>query len=260
MHFMRAQLTDISVKLFFIYGIFCITPPAYADHYIQSGPLFKDCPVCPEMVVIPKGEYSYTDPWDARSQFRKKSPTKRIKVKSFAIAKTEITQRQWLAVMHCMPQQPRQCDDCPVVNISWDDAKYFVYKISKSTGKKYRLPADFEWEYACRGGDQEAFCGSNSIDTIGWYLGNSEGQAHEVAQKHPNHFGLYDMSGNVREWVNDCYQEKVNGLWQCSEVKFYRNGSWRYSSENVTFGKKCHFSDSLSSDDLGFRPAVDILP
>jgi len=238
----------------------CLIIPAYADHYIHSGPTFKDCDACPDMIVIPKGGYIYTNPWSERSRFRAKAPPKYVNVESFALAKTEVTQRQWLAIMNCMPRQPQQCDDCPIVNISWDDAKYFVYKLSKATGKKYRLPADIEWEYACRAGGHEAYCGSDFIDYVGWYSANSDGKAHEVAQKHPNRFGLYDMSGNAREWINDCLQEKVNGVWQCSELKSYRNGSWRYSPDNLSVGTRDFYSDALSSDDLGFRPAMDILP
>jgi formylglycine-generating enzyme required for sulfatase activity len=237
-----------------------LAPRVFAEHYIQSGPTFKSCPVCPEMVVIPTGKFTYVNPWDARSRWRKKSLPKDVNVAAFALAKTEITQRQWLEIMDCMPKQPHQCDDCPVVGISWDDAQYFVYKLSKATGKKYRLPTDIEWEYACRSGSSNTYCGSDLVDYVSWYSDNSGGRSHEVAKKHPNNFGLYDMSGNVREWVNDCFQEKVNWIWQCSEVKAYRNGSWRYSPENVSVGKKDYYSDSLSSDDLGFRPAMDISP
>jgi len=245
-------------RMVLIFAIAHLIVPAHADHYIQSGPTFKDCEACPEMVVIPKGGYSYTNPWSERSHFREKLTPRDVNVNSFALAKTEITQRQWLAIINFMPKQPHQCDDCPVVNISWDDAKYYVYKLSKATGKKYRLPTDIEWEYACRAGRHKSHCGSD-VNSVAWHAGNSDGRAHEVAQKLPNHFGLYDMSGNVREWLNDCLQEKTNGTWQCSEVKGLRNGSWRYSSDNVSIGEKNFLPGHFHRDDLGIRPAMDVI-
>lgn len=242
--------------------IFSTVFPAYAD---QSGPTFKDCPVCPEMVVIPGGSFNMGSD-DGQSSER---PMHKVNVPSFALAKTEVTQGQWQAIMGCNPSHNKECgDDCPVENVSWDDAQYFVYKLSKATGNRYRLPSEAEWEYACRAGSQETYCGSDILDYVGWYLDNSSRRIHKVGQKHPNRFGLYDMSGNVREWVEDCWNSDYKGAptngaaWKTGtcEMKVRRDGSWNYSSENTRATVRDWFTDMLSNDNLGFRPAMDIRP
>lgn len=173
------------------------------------GKAVKDCPDCPEMVVIPAGGFQMGEN-DAK-------PVHTVSIgRPFAMAKTEVTQSQWRAVMGTNPSKFARCDDCPVEGISWNDAQRYVEKLSRMTSKIYRLPSEAEWEYACRAGGRHEYCGSDTVDAVAWHgavlgSGNSDGKTHPVAQKQSNAFGLHDMSGNVSEWVEDCYHEHYSG-------------------------------------------------
>jgi formylglycine-generating enzyme required for sulfatase activity len=128
-----------------------------------------------------------------------------------------------------------------VEQVSWDDVQTFIEKFNAKTEKKYRLPSEAEWEYACRAGAQQEYCGGDNPDTVSWYgglakpAGNSGKATNPVATKQPNAFGLYDMSGNVWEWVEDVYHDSYKGApadgsaWQGdSNLRVPRGGSWSY--------------------------------
>jgi formylglycine-generating enzyme required for sulfatase activity len=98
-------------------------------------------------------------------------------------------------------------DNCPVDNVSWNEVQDFVSRLnSRSSGSKYRLPTEAEWEYAARsGGKRELYSGGNDVDRVAWYDGNSDYRLHPVGAKAPNRLGLHDMSGNIWEMTNDWY-------------------------------------------------------
>lgn len=124
--------------------------------------------------------------------------------KDYEIGKYEVTQKEWRDIMGDNPSHFKSCgDDCPVEQISWSDAKRFITKLNQRSEKEYRLPSEEEWLYACTGGRTDAYCGGNDVTALAWYAANSGGATHPVGQKQPNGFGLYDMSGNVAEWVAD---------------------------------------------------------
>jgi formylglycine-generating enzyme required for sulfatase activity len=149
----------------------------------KPGESFRDCIDCPEMMVLPAGS---TGP-------------------AFAMGKYEVTQGQWRAIMGNNPSKFSNCgDNCPVERVSWNDAKDFISRLNNKTGKQYRLPSEAEWEYACRAGGKNEYCGSDSADSVAWHSGNSGKSTHPAGRKQPNAFGLYDMSGNVWELVEDC--------------------------------------------------------
>ena len=103
----------------------------------------------------------------------------------------------------------RRCgDDCPVEQISWYEAQEFAQRLSQKTGKPYRLPSEAEWEYAARAGSggSWSFGGSDAmVGEFSWFSSNSQSRTQKVAQKKPNEFGLFDVHGNVSEWVADCF-------------------------------------------------------
>lgn len=168
---------------------------------------FQDCPECPVMVEIPAGSFQMGSNADATSK-----PIHRVSLKSFAMGKTEVTQVQWKAIMGNNPSKFQDCgDNCPVEQVSWDDAKVYIQRLNAKTGKQYRLPSESEWEYACRAGGKHKYCGSDTIDAVAWYKENSDGVSHRVAGKQANAFALYDMEGNVLEWVEDCVNGSYNG-------------------------------------------------
>lgn len=198
----------------------------------QSGKVFKDCPDCPEMVVIPEGSF------DMGGIEANEQPNHRVTFKkAFAIGKAEVTQGQWKAIMGNNPSKYSDCGyNCPVENISWSDAKEYIKKLNAKTGKEYRLPSEAEWEYACRAGGQNEYCGSDDVDKVAWFTSNSEDSTHPVAQRQANAWGLFDMSGNVYEWVEDSYHGSYNGApndgseWGGDgTTRVTRGGSWPFN-------------------------------
>lgn len=242
------------------------------------GKVVKDCPDCPDMVVIPAGGFQMGEN-DAK-------PVHTVTIgRPFAMAKTEVTQSQWRTVMGTNPSKFARCDDCPVEGISWNDAQRYVEKLSRMTSKIYRLPSEAEWEYACRAGGRQEYCGSDTVDTVAWHgavlgSGNSDGKTHPVGQKQSNAFGLHDMSGNVSEWVQDCYHEHYSGgpvdgrAWTTGEggrakiageqdsakgieeckSRVLRGGSWLSWPQNARSAHRLSLPPDSSGSSFGFRP------
>jgi formylglycine-generating enzyme required for sulfatase activity len=118
----------------------------------------------------------------------------------------------------------------PVIHVSWNDANEYCNWLSRKTAKNYRLPTEAEWEYAARGGNQSrgyTYSGSNNVDEVAWYNGNSGSATHAVGQKGPNEMGLYDMSGNVWEWCKDWYGGDYYKISPAIEPKGPSDGSYR---------------------------------
>jgi len=227
--------------------------------------VFVDCPDCPEMVVIPAGGFDM-----GGGEEDNEMPLHHVTIsRSFAMGKTEITQGQWRAVMGNNPSHfSNSGDNFPVEKVSWDDAQAFIQKLSARTGKKYRLPAEAEWEYACRAGAWDDYCGSNNVASVAWYgafakpVGTSSNRTNPVARKQANAFGLYDMSGNVTEWVEDNFHENYNGaptdgsVWAGSaKERVVRGGSWGNTTEYVRAAFRHGFEPGTRSVSTGFRVA-----
>jgi formylglycine-generating enzyme required for sulfatase activity len=129
--------------------------------------------------------------------------------KAFYLGKHEVTQGQWQAVMGNNPSNFKGDANRPVENVSWDDVQEFIRKLNaKEGGSTYRLPTEAEWEYAARAGTTMAYSFGNDAEQLGkyaWYGANAGGTTHPVGQRESNARGLYDMHGNVWEWVQDWY-------------------------------------------------------
>jgi formylglycine-generating enzyme required for sulfatase activity len=174
------------------------------------GQIIKDCADCPTMVVIPAGRFEM-----GSILSRDEQPIHSVNVSGFLLGRTEVTQGQWKAVMGSNPSRFNQCgEDCPVEQVSWNEAQDFARRLSMKTGKSYRLPSEAEWEYAARAGGNTKWNSGDSENQLsdhGWFTVNSLGTTHRVAEKKPNAFGLFDMHGNVLEWVEDCTHSDYNG-------------------------------------------------
>ncbi|MDR2442684.1 MAG: formylglycine-generating enzyme family protein [Deltaproteobacteria bacterium] len=164
-------------------------------------------------VKIPAGSFTmgYGEGFFGDGEYEK--PGHQVKItKAFYLSAYEVTQAQWSQVMGTNPSNRRRAPTNPVENVSWNEANEFLAKLSQIDGRKYRLPTEAEWEYAARSGSNTAYHFGNDpakLSEYGW-CGESflEGGSHPVGQKKPNAFGLYDMNGNLSEWVEDWFMEK----------------------------------------------------
>jgi formylglycine-generating enzyme required for sulfatase activity len=172
--------------------------------------------------------------------------------KNYEIGKYEVTQAEWRSVMGNNPSKFSNCgDNCPVEKVSWDDTQVYIQKLNATTGRQYRLPTETEWEFACYGGIQSEYCGGNNVDAVAWTDEKGNEQTHPVGQKQANGYGLYDMSGNVMEWTNDCWQEN------CS-LRVFRGGSWINSPRDARVSYRIMFVTSIRNGSGGFRLARTI--
>ncbi len=205
-------------------------------------------------------------------------PQHEVTLDGYWIAETEVTQGLWQAVMGAEKCLTRDCDygsNYPVYYVSYNEAIDFCNKLNKLTDNKYgfRLPAEAEWEYAARGGNKShgyTYSGSNTLDNVAWYWGNSNGNngntygTHEVKTKSSNELGIYDMSGNVWEWCSDWYdsnyykespQKNPKGP-STGGSRVLRGGSWASSAEGCRVAYRDRSGPDGSSHSSGFRLAV----
>jgi len=153
------------------------------------------------MVTIPSGSFKM-----GSNEGSDEKPIHTVHISSFKMGKYEVTQGQWLAVTGDTPSRFSGMNK-PVEQVSWDDIQLFLGKLNKMTGKKFRLPSEAEWEYAARAGTSSKWSWGNSEGSAGSYAWYAGSKTHPVGQKKPNAFGLYDMHGNVWEWVEDWYSD-----------------------------------------------------
>lgn len=177
--------------------------------------ILKEC-ICPllkaKFALIPSGSFMMGSPADEVDRNTDEKPLRVTISRSFYIQTTQVTQGQWKTVMGNMPFSFNDGgDDCPVENVSWIDTQAFIQKLnSHEKMDRYRLPTEAEWEYAARAGSNTAYCFGNDpglLSEYAWYDKNSEGKTHPVGRMKPNAWGLYDMHGNVFEWVKDWYRD-----------------------------------------------------
>ncbi len=218
-----------------------------------------------EMIEVPAGSFMM-----GSEKWKYTQPVHKVTFdKPFFIGKYPVTQRLWKQVMGENNNPSRfKGDSRPVEMVSWDMAKEFINKINKYTGKTYRLPSESEWEYAARGGKEIAkenltFSGSNRLKEVGWYNRNSLKETKPVGLKMPNQLGIHDMSGNVREWCEDKWNDNYD--WYTNDgspflsgetdLRVVRGGSWYYDVINCSvFDRGWNFPD-YRTDNIGFRLA-----
>ena len=193
----------------------------------------------------------------------------------FYLQKNEVTQSEWRSIVGGSPSFRAGCDQCPVEQVSWNDVRLFLQAINAGNpGLGYRLPTEAEWEYAARAGTLGSYGGSGVIDEMGWYNGNSQfpgggtgpedGRTWPVRQKLPNAWGLYDMHGNVFEWVSDWWSPTYYATSPATDpvgpasgtFHVTRGGSWlNYPQLATSFFRAGEIPDSERNKNIGFRLA-----
>ncbi|MGD8368632.1 MAG: formylglycine-generating enzyme family protein [Desulfobacterales bacterium] len=227
-----------------------------------------------EFVLIKPGSFQMGSPEDEPGRFVGEIRHKVNLTKPFYMQTTEVTQAQWEALMGGNPSSHKRCgENCPVEQVSWEDAQRFVRKLNQKEGTdKYRLPTEAEWEYACRAGSTTAIpngtitnfqCNvDDNLNEICWYCGNAQNLVHPVAGKKPNAWGLYDMLGNVQEWCRDWF-----GAYPSDEVvdptgpkkgtyRVMRGGAWFSPARDVRCASRFGSPAPYRFQHIGFRLAV----
>ena len=173
--------------------------------------VFRDCPVCPEMVVISSGSFTMGSPESEPGRDDDEGPQHQVTIGySFAMGRYELTFAEWDACQvdggctHRPDDRGWGRGDRPVINVSWNDAQEYLRWISDRSGRACRLPSEAEWEYAARAGTTTAYAFGDQITTSHATFRRAVGPTTEVGSYPANSWGLHDMHGNVWEWVEDC--------------------------------------------------------
>lgn len=231
---------------------------------MQPGDSWTDPVTGMEFVWVPEGCYemgcgAWTD-----SCWGDEYPVHEVCLDGFWIGKYEVTQGQWIQIMEDNPSYFKDSERHPVEQVSWNDVQGFITALNSQGSHIFRLPTEAEWEYAARSaGREEKYAGGDDLDSLGWYVDNSERRTHEVGTKAPNGLGIYDMSGNVWEWVSDWYDydyyaqsPKYNP--QGPDTGLYRvlrGGSYRNLARGCRASIRSNGVPNLKWYDLGFRLA-----
>jgi formylglycine-generating enzyme required for sulfatase activity len=267
-----------------------VTTQAYAqkrqpESASGSGRVFRDCPICPEMVVVPAGEFMMGSPESERGRSSNEGPPRTVAIKAFAMGKFEVTFAQWDACAAEGGCKFKPHDETwgrgkrPVINVAWDDATQFVAWLLRKTGNAYRLPTEAEWEYAARGvtkvsdphppfatgttiNYKQANYDANFVYGDG-KMGVFRQKTLDVGTFPGNAFGLHDVHGNVWEWVQDCYKDTYRGAPTDGSVvaspdcklRILRGGSWNYYPQLLRSAYRYATAPDIRLDMVGFRVA-----
>jgi formylglycine-generating enzyme required for sulfatase activity len=217
-----------------------------------------------EFVFVPQGSFLMGSPETEEGRDTDEGPVHIVHIDSFFISKYEITQAQWVKVMGYNPSQMKGSYNLPVENVTWYEVQDFIRKLNKKTSHSYRLPTEAEWEYACRGGMQTQFSSGNDegrLNNYAWFNNNAGNETHVVGTRLPNMFGIYDMHGNVNEWVEDgrrgyLQREEYNPRGDALSPKaICRGGCWMYPASLCRSANRLSFDKDYRSNIIGFRIA-----
>ncbi len=248
--------------------------PVVGVYPMQPGTVFKDCPECPEMVVIPAGSYRMGDLDGSGDSDEKPVHTVTIP-HPFAVGKYEVTQEEWQAVMGSNPSRFKESRN-PVEDVNWNDTKEFVGKLSAMTGKTYRLLSEAEWEYVARANSSAKYWWGDTASheyanygedlcCVGLARGRDRWKnTSPVGQFAANGFGLHDLHGNVWEWTEDCWHDSYSGAptngrpWtsggDCG-FRVLRGGSWYSAPKYVRSALRDRTTPANSNNNYGLRVA-----
>ncbi|MBB5517639.1 formylglycine-generating enzyme family protein [Amphiplicatus metriothermophilus] len=259
-------------------------PPTPADDFL--GVVFRDCLDCPDMAEIPGGAFRMGAPDNEPGRDESEGPARLVALAPFALSRREITRAQWAACVRdgaCPPleaEPPAWADGrararLPAAGVSWEDARRYADWLSAKTGRAYRLPSEAEWEYAARAGRASPYAfgaapgpGTANFDGALRALEDPEAvvRAPLPAGSYPaNAFGLFDMHGNVWEWVADCWTDSHAGApedgrarsWDCA-ARALKGGSYASAPADLRAARRRGLDATARRPDAGFRVARDL--
>lgn len=215
-----------------------------------------------EMVLVDAGSFTM----GYENGYSNEKPLHKVTLDEYYIGKFEVNQKLWQFVVGKNPAHFKDCADCPVEMISYDDAISFIDRLNHLSGLSFRLPTEAEWEYAARGGSNRKltrYSGSNKIDEVAWYSKNAGERPQPVGLKLPNALGIFDMSGNVFEWTND-WMGRYKNADQLNpagagkgKTKVARGGCWFDTNEGCRVHCRVEVEPSEKNGCLGMRLAHD---
>ncbi len=218
-----------------------------------------------EFVLLAPGTFEMGSPSDEPGRDDDETLHRVTLSQPLYLGKYEVTQDQWEAVMGDNPSNFSSCGGaCPVEGVSWEDAQGFIAELNRREGVSvYRLPTEAEWEYAARAGTQAAYHFGDAANRLeyGWYDENSRNRTHPVGQKQPNGWGLFDMHGNVWEWVHDWYGDYPGGAVtdprgpETGVGRIRRGGGWSSGARYCRAANRHGFAPVNRYNALGFRLA-----
>lgn len=223
-----------------------------------------------DFILIQAGEFDMGSPLNEKYREPFEGPVHHVTLrKVFYMGKYEVTQKQWRDVMGNNPSNFKG-DDLPVEMVSWNDIQGFIQKLNEKEGTdKYRLPSEAEWEYVARAGTTTIYSFGDNESELGeyaWYVKNSNYTTHPVGQKKPNPWGLYDMHGNVWEWVQDKWHVTYDGApidgsaWESGNgtLRTERGGNWKRPQDRSRSAVRVEDSPDGRFHALGFRLVRDL--
>jgi formylglycine-generating enzyme required for sulfatase activity/class 3 adenylate cyclase len=248
-----------------------LTPEQEKEKAARPGSDFKDCANgCPTMIAVPAGKFTMGSPESDKNRNSDEGPQRVVTIgQPFAVGKTPVTFAEWdtcVAAGACPKADDSGWgrDDRPVTNVSWDEAKIYSAWLAKLTGKPYRLLTEAEWEYAARAGNPGRYFFGDDETQLGehaWFSQNSDSKTQPVGTKKPNAFGLYDMHGNVWQWVEDCYEDNYSGAPTDGSAvtpevctrRVNRGGSWSGEPDMLRSANRNGFITLFRIGNVGFR-------
>jgi formylglycine-generating enzyme required for sulfatase activity len=218
-----------------------------------------------EFLLISADEFIMGSPSEEKDRSDCESPLHKVTIKNpFYMGKFQVTQRQWKKIMGTSPANFND-ESRPVEKVSWEEVQEFIKKLNaKENTDKYRLPSEAEWEYACRAGTQSRYFFGDDESKLGdyaWYVKNAGRKTHPFGKKKPNPWGLYDMHGNVWEWVQDRWHENYDdspadgSAWEDgnSSNRVSRGGSWYCDVDSCRSAARFSRDPEKRLANLGFR-------